>query len=49
MKAIEESFTDKNAWWNKVKTMKEDEIEQLPDEYVRKFGAYIVKASEMES
>jgi hypothetical protein len=45
---VEESWTDKNNWWNKVAQMKEEEIDVLPNEYLRKFGTFILKTDEMQ-
>jgi uncharacterized protein YeeX (DUF496 family) len=48
IKTVEESWKDKSNWWNKVETMSQNEIETLPDEYIRKFGSFIIKTSEMQ-
>jgi hypothetical protein len=48
IKKVEESWTDKNNWWNKVAQMKEEEIDVLPNEYLRKFGTFILKTDEMQ-
>lgn len=44
IKSVEENWRDKNNWWNKVQTMTQDQIEALPNEYIRKFGSFIIKA-----
>ena len=46
VKSIEESWSDKNNWWNKLQTLTNDDIDSLPDEYIRKFGTYIVRTQE---
>ena len=43
VKSIEETWREKNNWWNKVQTMSQDEIEALPNEYMRKFGSFIFR------
>lgn len=48
MKKVEQSWTDKNNWWNKIAQMKEEEIDVLPNEYLRKFGTFILKTEEMQ-
>jgi hypothetical protein len=45
---LEESWNDKNNWWNKIPNMSEDEIDTLPNEYIRKFGSYIFRVQEMQ-
>ena len=45
---MEESFNDKKNWWNKITTMTDDEIETLPNEYIRKFGSFIIRHQEMQ-
>jgi hypothetical protein len=45
---MEESWNDKNNWWNKVGTMTEQDIEALPNEYIRKFGSFIIRIEEMQ-
>ena len=47
IKSIEENWNSSGTWWSKVKTMTPEEIESLPNEYLRKFGSYIVKTWEM--
>jgi hypothetical protein len=48
IKSIEESWAGKNNWWNKVAQMTEEDIDMLPNEYLRKFGTFIVKTEEMQ-
>jgi len=48
IKSMEESWNDKNNWWNRVQTMSTEEIETLPNEYVRKFGSFIIRHQEMQ-
>ena len=48
VKSIEETWRDKNNWWNRVQTMTQEEIEALPNEYIRKFGTFIIRAKEMQ-
>jgi hypothetical protein len=45
---MEETWQDKNNWWNRVANMTEQEIESLPNEYVRKFGSFIIRMEEMQ-
>jgi hypothetical protein len=45
---MEESWKDKNNWWNKVATMTDEEIETLPNEYIRKFGSFIFRVQEVQ-
>ena len=45
---MEESWKDNKNWWNKITTMTEDEIETLPNEYIRKFGSFLIRYSEMQ-
>ena len=48
IKSMEETWNDKNNWWNRVQTMTTEEIETLPNEYVRKFGSFIIRHQEMQ-
>lgn len=48
VKSMEETWSDKTNWWNRVQTMTEDEIENLPNEYVKKFGSFIIRHQEMQ-
>ena len=48
IKSMEETWSDKTNWWNRVQTMTEDEIENLPNEYVKKFGSFIIRHQEMQ-
>jgi hypothetical protein len=48
VKTMEESWKDNKNWWNKITTMTEDEIETLPNEYIRKFGSFLIRYSEMQ-
>jgi len=48
IKSMEESWKDKNNWWNKVATMTDEEIETLPNEYIRKFGSFIFRVQEVQ-
>ena len=43
LKSFDEGFKDKNTWWNKLSTMTEDELDQLPPEIIRKFGVFMIK------
>lgn len=47
MKSMEEQWKDGNNWWNKIAQMKEEEIDVLPNEYLRKFGGFLVKTEEL--
>ena len=44
---MDESWKDKKNWWNKVGTMTDEEIETLPNEYIRKFGSFIFRVQEV--
>lgn len=46
MKTIEESWKDKNNWWNKLSTLTSEDLDSLPNEYIRKFGSYIIRTQE---
>ena len=48
IKSMEEAFNDNKNWWNKIATMTDDEIETLPNEYIRKFGSFIIRYNEMQ-
>ena len=48
VKTMEESWKDNKNWWNKIATMTDDEIETLPNEYIRKFGSFIIRFEEMQ-
>jgi hypothetical protein len=48
IKSMEESWRDGKNWWNKINTMTDDEIETLPNEYIRKFGSFIIRYQEMQ-
>ena len=48
IKSMEETWSDKTNWWNRVQTMTEEEIENLPNEYVKKFGSFIIRHEEMQ-
>ena len=48
VKSMEESWNDPKNWWNKFSTMTDDEIETLPNEYIRKFGSFIIRYQEMQ-
>ena len=48
IKSMEETWSGKTNWWNRVQTMTEDEIENLPNEYVKKFGSFIIRHQEMQ-
>ena len=45
---MEETWKDNKNWWNKVVNMTEDEIDTLPNEYIRKFGSFIFRVQEMK-
>jgi hypothetical protein len=47
-KSLEESWNDKNNWWNRLATMKDEELDLLPDAYIRKFGSFFIRKREME-
>ena len=48
IKSMEESWKDNKNWWNRITTMTDDEIETLPNEYIRKFGSFIIRHEEMQ-
>jgi hypothetical protein len=45
---MEESWKEPKNWWNRIATMTDDEIETLPNEYIRKFGSFIIRYNEMQ-
>ena len=45
---MDEAWTDKTAWWNKIQSMTEEELDVLPDEYLKKFGNFLMKTQEMQ-
>ena len=48
VKSMEEAFNDQKNWWNKITTMTDDEMDTLPNEYMRKFGSFIIRYQEMQ-
>jgi hypothetical protein len=46
IKSIDEEWSNKNNWWNKLQTMSQDDVEVLPNEYVKKFGSFIIRFKE---
>ena len=46
VRRIEEYWFDPKNWWNKIKTMSENEIDLLPDSYLFKFGTFLIKTQE---
>ena len=38
--------TDNNLWWNKIKTMSEEELNVLPESFVMKFGSFLHRIRE---
>jgi hypothetical protein len=48
VKSMEEAWKDNKNWWNKIHTMTDDEIETLPNEYIRKFGSFMIRYQEMQ-
>ena len=41
-----EVFTDEANWWNKLKTMSDDEIELMPYGFIKKYGTFMLKINE---
>lgn len=39
-------YDDENNWWNKFKTMSEDDIELMPYGFIKKYGTYLTKIAE---
>lgn len=48
IKSMQESWNDKTNWWNRVKSMTQEDIENLPNEYIKKFGSFIIRHEEMQ-
>lgn len=48
IKRVEESWADEKNWWNRISNMSTEEMEVLPNEYVRKFGSFIIKTEEIQ-
>ena len=44
----ESYYKDKKTWWNKLPTLDEDQLDQLPYEYIKKFGSFMNKAKEIQ-
>lgn len=42
----QEMYDDENNWWNKFKTMSEDDIELMPYGFIKKYGTYLTKIAE---
>ena len=42
----DELRTDNNLWWNKIRTMSEEELRVLPPSYVMKFGSFVNRIQE---
>jgi len=41
-----EIFTEENNWWNKLKSMNEDELELMPYGFIKKYGTFMLKIKE---
>ena len=41
-----EVYTDESNWWNKLKTMTDDEIELMPYGFIKKYGTFMLKVTE---
>jgi hypothetical protein len=41
-----EMFEDETNWWNKLKTMTNDEMELMPYGFIKKYGTYMLKIRE---
>lgn len=41
-------FEDEDNWWNKLKTMDDDELELMPYGFIKKYGTYMLKIKEHE-
>jgi hypothetical protein len=41
-KAIEDSFNDKNTWWNSLKAEKEEDLDKFPAEIIQKYVGKII-------
>ena len=41
-------MADKQSWWNKIKSMSAEQLEELPNEYIRKFGSFVQKIEEIQ-
>ena len=39
-------FTNEANWWNKLKTMTDDEIELMPYGFIKKYGTFMLKINE---
>ena len=48
-KSTDEYFKDKNAWWNKITAMNEEQLEQLPVEVIRKYAVKAIKTEELHA
>lgn len=48
LKHMDDAIADKTNWWNKVKEMTPEQLEELPNEYIRKFGSFIQKIEEAQ-
>lgn len=45
---MNEAMADKQSWWNKIKSMSAEQLEELPNEYIRKFGSFVQKIEEIQ-
>tara|TARA_B110000285_G_C15054310_1_gene578704 strand:- start:977 stop:1222 length:246 start_codon:yes stop_codon:yes gene_type:complete len=48
LESKKEMFEDEDNWWNKLKTMDDDELELMPYGFIKKYGTYMLKIKEHE-
>jgi len=43
LKIREETWADENNWWNKMKTLSDNDIDLMPYSFVKKYGAFLLQ------
>ena len=39
---------DKSTWWGRIESMSQDDMENLPDDVLKKYSSFIIKQEEMQ-
>ena len=48
IKSIDDVAKDKNTWWGRIDSMSFEDMENMPDEVLKKYSSNIIKGEEMQ-